>query len=92
MGERGGDHAAEPSPAECAQMTEIVADAMRAGAFGFSTARTVKHFAGTVRAGPQRPPPPPPRLPHQPNVGGPVAFMRLGGRVVQVVACEWVRL
>ena len=44
MGERGARN--EPAnPEDIAQMREIVADALRAGAFGFSTSRTIAHKA-----------------------------------------------
>jgi N-acyl-D-amino-acid deacylase len=45
MGERGADHAALPSDAEIARMGELLEAALRAGALGFSTSRTIKHRA-----------------------------------------------
>ncbi len=42
MGERGA-HDAPPSPAETRAMAQIVEDALRAGALGFSTSRTPLH-------------------------------------------------
>jgi N-acyl-D-aspartate/D-glutamate deacylase len=45
MGERGADHAARPTDAEIARMGELLEAALRAGALGFSTSRTVKHRA-----------------------------------------------
>lgn len=43
MGARGGDHLSEPTPAETAQMTAIIAEAIEAGALGWSTSRTAVH-------------------------------------------------
>jgi len=42
MGERGANHEIA-TPAEISAMAELVADAIRAGALGFSTSRTEKH-------------------------------------------------
>jgi len=43
MGDRGGDHTEVPTPEEIARMGALAADAIRAGALGFSTSRTVNH-------------------------------------------------
>jgi N-acyl-D-aspartate/D-glutamate deacylase len=45
MGERGADHAALPSGAEIDRMGALLEAALRAGALGFSTSRTIKHRA-----------------------------------------------
>jgi len=45
MGERGADHAAVPTEEEIARMGELLEQALRAGALGFSTSRTIKHKA-----------------------------------------------
>ena len=45
MGERGGDHFERPTEPELEEMRAVVCAALEAGAFGISTARTVKHFA-----------------------------------------------
>ncbi len=45
MGERGADHASLPGADEIARMGELLEAALRAGALGFSTSRTIKHKA-----------------------------------------------
>jgi N-acyl-D-aspartate/D-glutamate deacylase len=52
MGERGGDHAERPSAAECDAMGRLLEQALRAGALGLSTSRTVKHRARDGRPTP----------------------------------------
>ena len=52
MGDRGADHEEVPTPEECAQMKELVTDALGAGALGFTTARTIKHMAADGRITP----------------------------------------
>ncbi len=49
MGERGADHAEAPSPEEIDRMGRLVRDAVRAGAFGFTTSRTRNHRASDGR-------------------------------------------
>jgi N-acyl-D-aspartate/D-glutamate deacylase len=57
MGDRGGDHTAEPTEAEIARMADLTAQALEAGALGFSTSRTYVHRSrdganiGTLSAG-----------------------------------------
>ncbi|OWK28346.1 N-acyl-D-amino-acid deacylase family protein [Sphingomonas dokdonensis] len=43
MGDRGGDHMERPTEAEVARMATLTAEAMEAGALGFSTSRTHAH-------------------------------------------------
>lgn len=43
MGERGIDHAQPPTEIEIARMGELLEEALRAGALGFTTSRTTKH-------------------------------------------------
>jgi N-acyl-D-aspartate/D-glutamate deacylase len=52
MGDRGADHAERPSDAEIAEMGRLAVEGIRAGAFGFSTSRTVKHRAADGRPTP----------------------------------------
>ncbi len=52
MGERGGDHAQRPTAAECDTMARLLEQALRAGALGLSTSRTVKHRARDGRPTP----------------------------------------
>jgi N-acyl-D-aspartate/D-glutamate deacylase len=52
MGERGADHANAPTPDEVARMGSLLEEALKAGALGFTTSRTVKHRAADGRATP----------------------------------------
>ncbi len=47
MGERGGDHEIDPTEDEIRRMASITAEALRAGALGFATSRTVNHRSRT---------------------------------------------
>ena len=49
MGERGADHEQAPSAAEIETMGQLVSDAVRAGALGFTTSRTKNHRASDGR-------------------------------------------
>lgn len=49
MGDRGADHAERATPEEIQRMGIIAADAIRAGAIGFSTSRTVAHRSADGR-------------------------------------------
>ncbi|WP_419922815.1 N-acyl-D-amino-acid deacylase family protein [Candidatus Poriferisodalis sp.] len=52
MGERGADHAEVPSPDELERIESLVAEALNAGALGFTTSRTTKHKAADGRLTP----------------------------------------
>ncbi|WP_436772534.1 N-acyl-D-amino-acid deacylase family protein [Yinghuangia sp. YIM S09857] len=52
MGERGIDHASAPTDDEIRRMGEIAAEAVVAGALGFSTSRSVNHHASDGRLTP----------------------------------------
>lgn len=49
MGARGADHEERATDAEIARMGELAAEAIRAGAIGFSTSRTVAHRSSDGR-------------------------------------------
>ena len=49
MGERGADHEERATPEEIERMGILAADAIRAGAIGFSTSRTVAHRSSDGR-------------------------------------------
>jgi N-acyl-D-aspartate/D-glutamate deacylase len=52
MGERGADHAAAPTEDEIGRMGDLLEEALRAGALGFTTSRTIKHRAADGRSTP----------------------------------------
>ena len=52
MGDRGLDHAAAPTDDEIACMGELLEEALKAGAMGFTTSRTIKHRAQDGRPTP----------------------------------------
>jgi N-acyl-D-aspartate/D-glutamate deacylase len=49
MGDRGADHDQVPTPEEIEEMGRLAAEAIRAGALGFSTSRTVAHRSADGR-------------------------------------------
>ena len=52
MGERGADHATPPTEDEITRMGGLLEEALRAGALGFTTSRTIKHRAADGRSTP----------------------------------------
>jgi N-acyl-D-aspartate/D-glutamate deacylase len=75
MGDRGADHAAMPTEEETARMGELLEQALRAGALGFSTSRTVKHRARDGRYTPSL-------SASEPELAGLARAMRRAGRGV----------
>src|SRR5215470_1025754 len=78
MGDRGADHNERPTDDEVTRMGEILEEALRAGAFGFSTSRTTKHRAADGR-------PTPSLTAEEPELAGIArAMKRAGTGVIQV--------
>ena len=75
MGDRGADHAAAPDDGEIAQMGELLEQALRAGALGFTTSRTTKHRARDGRLTPSL-------SAGEPELFGMAAAMKRAGRGV----------
>jgi N-acyl-D-aspartate/D-glutamate deacylase len=75
MGERGADHAQDPTVAEIEAMGSLLEDALRAGALGFTTSRTIKHRAKDGRFTPGL-------TAHEPELMGLARAMRRAGRGV----------
>ncbi len=78
MGDRGADHSERPTEDEVARMGQLLEEALRAGAFGFSTSRTTKHRAADGR-------PTPSLSAAEPELAGiAYAMKRAGTGVIQV--------
>jgi N-acyl-D-aspartate/D-glutamate deacylase len=75
MGERGADHAQEPTVVEIDAMGSLLEDALRAGALGFTTSRTIKHKAKDGRFTPGL-------TAHEPELMGLARAMKRAGRGV----------
>jgi N-acyl-D-aspartate/D-glutamate deacylase len=82
MGERGADHAAVPASEEIAQMGELLEQALRAGALGFTTSRTIKHRARDGRFTPSL-------SAREPELFGLAAAMKRAGRGVLEVNSDF---
>src|SRR5258708_2382581 len=75
---RGADHSERPTEDEVAHMGQLLEEALRAGAFGFSTSRTTKHRAADGR-------PTPSLSAAEPELAGiACAMKRAGTGVIQV--------
>jgi N-acyl-D-aspartate/D-glutamate deacylase len=78
MGDRGADHRERPTEDEVTRMGQLLEEALRAGAFGFSTSRTTKHRAADGR-------PTPSLTAAEPELAGiACAMKRAGTGVIQV--------
>jgi N-acyl-D-aspartate/D-glutamate deacylase len=75
MGERGANHGERPTGEEIERMGGLLEEALRAGALGFSTSRTVKHRAKDGRAIPSL-------TAREPELLGLAAAMKRAGRGV----------
>lgn len=75
MGERGADHRSLPDAGDIARMEAMVEEALRAGALGFSTSRTIKHRTRDGRFTPSL-------SAREPELAGIARAMRRAGRGV----------
>jgi len=75
MGERGADHDTLPTDDEIARMGDLLEQALRAGALGFTTSRTIKHKAKDGRFTPSL-------SAREPELCGLAAAMKRAGRGV----------
>src|SRR5260221_1562427 len=78
MGDRGADHSERPTEDEAGRMGKLLEEALRDGAFGFSTSRTTKHRSADGR-------PTPSLSAAEPELAGIACAMRRAGTgVIQV--------
>ena len=82
MGDRGADHTELPSEDEIARMGLLLEEALKAGALGFTTSRTVKHKAKDGR-------PTPSLTARQAELNGLAAAMRRAGTGVLEVNSDF---
>lgn len=80
MGERGADHEERATAEEIAIMGRLAAEAIRAGAVGFSTSRTVAHRSSDGRHTPSL------TASRDELIGIAEAIGRTGGGVIEIVA------
>ena len=78
MGDRGADHAEQPTADEIDRMGVLLEEALHQGAFGFTTSRTIKHKAADGR-------PTPSLSAAEPELAGlALAMKRAGKGVIEV--------
>ncbi|MGB0751543.1 MAG: N-acyl-D-amino-acid deacylase family protein [Gammaproteobacteria bacterium] len=78
MGDRGADHREQPTAAEIDEMGNLLEEALKAGALGFTTSRTTKHRAADGR-------PTPSLSAEEPELAGlALAMKRAGKGVIEV--------
>ena len=82
MGERGARHEARPDAAEIDRMGVLLEEALRAGALGFTTSRTIKHRTRDGRAVPSL-------SAAEPELHGLARAMRRAGRGVLEVNSDF---
>jgi len=83
MGERGADHAEQPTADEIDRMGTLLEEALAEGALGFTTSRTIKHRAKDGRFTPTL-------TASEPELAGLARAMRRAGRGVIEVNSDFV--
>ncbi|HEY5638227.1 MAG TPA: amidohydrolase family protein [Burkholderiales bacterium] len=83
MGERGADHAEQPTEDEISRMGALLEEALAEGALGFTTSRTIKHRAKDGRYTPTL-------TAAEPELAGLARAMRRAGRGVIEVNSDFI--